>query len=42
MYIYSLYVMSKRVSAYIKCKGIIITIIISKESICYYLLKVIK
>ena len=37
-----LYVIIKWVSTYIKCKGIIITIIINKESVCYYLLKVIK
>ena len=37
-----IYDMSKRASTYIKYKGIIINIIINKESICYYLLKVIK
>ena len=38
----ALYVMIKRVSTYIKYKEIIITIMINKESICYYLLKAIK
>ena len=34
--------MNRRVSTYIKYKEIIINIMINKESICYYLLKVIK
>ena len=42
MYIYSLYMLWVMVSTYIKWKRIIITIIINKESICYYLLKVVK
>ena len=34
--------MNKRVSTYIKYNETIITIMINKESICYYLLKEIK
>ena len=34
--------MNKWISAYIKYNEVIITIMINKESICYYLLKMIK